>query len=490
MKFPMFPFIFIFLNFLFINFLFSQGWERRYRYCDSVSAMYTWGNRIVTQGNDEGFYIAGYGNKDAALIHVSSTGDSIWTKNFGNSDSNYYFSAFYFICGTMDGGQILAGDFAFNPNPGKVVRKKYIVKTDQNGDTLWTKFFNMENPSDWASPIQQTPDSSYVFAFSTADTSKPFLPRTTHLYKLKSNGDTIWTKKYGGNNYSLQLVTASQTTDGGCILSGNYYINGSGSNFHPFFLLKTDANGDSLWTKIYGGGTQTFTPNSIVQTSDSGFAIAGNSFDSIFANFNNDINIFLLRTDKQGDSLWTKNFGGSSYDEGASIVNTTDNGFVITGTTCSFGDTLGDMFLLKTNSNGDSIWFKTYGDTLDEYASSLIQTNDGEFLIAGFVNWNCGDIFLVKTDSLGSVSNGSLSINKNKFSVFPNPTSGKFTVSMGSQKAKSFSVVVYNLFGEIILEKEIIGRESEFNLSNQLAGIYFLKFESDGKRFVKKIIKE
>ena len=163
--------------------------------------------------------------------------------------------------------------------------------------------------------------------------------------------DTLWTKTYGGIEYDWGF-SVQQTDDGGYIIGGAIYSFGSISG--DVWLLKTDANGDTVWTKIYGGAG-TDEGQCVQQTTDSGYIIVGwtESFGA------GAWDVWLLKTDADGDTLWTKTYGGIFVDYGYSVQQTNDGGYIIVGWTKSFGAGDYDVYLVKTDVDGDTLWTKT-----------------------------------------------------------------------------------------------------------------------------------
>ena len=200
-----------------------------------------------------------------------------------------------------------------------------------------------------------------------------------------------WEKTIGGigSDYGISI---QQTNDGGYIITG--FSDSFGEPNRNVYLIKTDPNGDSLWQKTFGGIGNDYG-YSVQQTTDSGFIITG--FTDSFGD--GDWDIYLIRTDPNGNCLWEKTFGGSNFDAAYSLQQTTDGGFIIVGATYSFGAEFGDVYLIKTDPNGNLIWQKTFGGSNDDKGYSVQQTTDGGFIIAGdTLSFGAGsmDVYLIK----------------------------------------------------------------------------------------------
>jgi len=360
----------------------GQGWEKTFGgtgddYGYSVQQT-TDGGYIIT-GTTESF---GNGGSDVYLIKTDVNGDSLWTKTFGGIDSDRGHS----IQQTTDGGYIITGSTTSFGNGGFDV---YLIKTDGSGNEQWTKTFGGTNGDEGFS-VQQTTGGGYIITGYTVS----FLgSRDVYLIKTDGKFDSLWTKTFGGTDHTVGGRSVQQTTDGGFIITGH-------KNF-IVYLMKTDGNGDSLWTKTFGGiGDWGF---SVQQTTDGGYIITGNI--TSFGNGGSDV--YLIKTDGNGDSLWTKTFGGIGDDYGFSIQQTTDGGYIITGSTISFGNGGYDVYLIKTDGNGDSLWTKTFGGIGDDWGFSVQQTTDGGYIITGdtesFGN-GYKDVYLIKTDGNGNIT--------------------------------------------------------------------------------------
>ena len=211
-------------------------------------------------------------------------------------------------------------------------------------------------------------------------------------------------RTYGGTkNDGAQSV--APTSDGGFAVAGYTGSFGVGADF---WILKADAKGNvgpafpGTWQKLYRGGGNEFA-NSIVQTSDGGFAVAG--WTDSFGAGNGDY--YVLRLDASGNILWKKTFGGASYEEARSIVQTSDGGFALAGFTYSFGAGGWDYWVLKLDASGAVQWQKTFGAASDDFAYSIAPASDGGFAVAGYsYSFGAGDpdFWILKLNSLGGVA--------------------------------------------------------------------------------------
>jgi hypothetical protein len=164
-------------------------------------------------------------------------------------------------------------------------------------------------------------------------------------------------------------------------------------------LVRTDANGNMLWNKTYGG-TNDNLGYSVVETADGGYAIAGSTYSFGAGK----VDVYLVRTDSAGNMLWNKTYGGTNEDAGCSVVETADGGYAIAGSTNSSGAGAHDFWLVKTDSAGNEQWNKTHGGIDYDYGWSVVQTADGGYAIAGYTNSSGAgnfDVLLVKTDENG-----------------------------------------------------------------------------------------
>ena len=301
----------------------------------------------------------------------------LWEKTYGGTGTDWGYS----VRQTFDGGYVIAGrTYSFGAGNWDF----YLIKTDVNGDTLWTKTYGGTN-IDIAYSVKQTSDSGYIIVGYTTSFGQG--GKDVYLVRANKSGDTLWTKTYGGG-YADRGSSVQQTIDGGYIITGYTSSSRMQSSF-DVYLIKTATNGDTVWTKTFGG-TEHDEAYSVQQTLDGGYIITG--YTRSFGAGHSDV--YLIKTDALGDTLWTRTYGGTDLDVGNSVQQTLDGGYIITGYTSSFGAGDHGICLIKTDTFGDTLWTSTYGGTFEDVGREVRQTSDSAYIITGNV---FRDVFLIKT---------------------------------------------------------------------------------------------
>jgi hypothetical protein len=242
----------------------------------------------------------------------------------------------------------------------------------------------------------QTSDGGYAIAGAT----KTFGAGGYDVYvvKLDAKGNLQWTKTIGGPDRE-EGNSLIQTSDGGYAIAGNTRSFGAGGT--DVYVVKLDAKGNLQWTKTIGGpGTE--EGRSLIQTSDGGYAIAG--YTTSFGAGKPDV--YVVKLDAEGNLQWTKTIGGPELDAGLSLTQTSDGGYAIAGPTSSFGTGGTDVYVVKLDANGNLQWTKTIGGKNDDAGLFLIQTSDGGYAIAGgTISFGVGepDVYVVKLDANGNL---------------------------------------------------------------------------------------
>ncbi|HKR04011.1 MAG TPA: T9SS type A sorting domain-containing protein [Bacteroidia bacterium] len=333
--------------------------------------------------SDKGYILAGQNS----LVKTDSSGSVKW--------AIYYNLVFLqSVRQTFDGGYIACGMSLGSNNEQDYT----VIRTDSIGDTLWTRSYGGAL-DDWAYAIENTQDTAYIISGSSQSFSGAY------TIKINDNGDTLWTKTF----VNVFARSIKPTSDGNFIIAAAGQVAG---NSGDAFLIKINQNGDTLWTRSYGN-TLDETGFDVIQTSDDGYAVIGatNSYPNAGA-----MDLYLLKTDSLGNFDWSKTYGSVYVDEGYALRQTSDDGFILAGRMQGYnggGGNCGvigpcyDVYLIRTDNTGDTLWTKMYGGNNLDWAYSLELTSDGGFLVTGQTeSFNLGFLplcaYLIKADSSGN----------------------------------------------------------------------------------------
>jgi uncharacterized delta-60 repeat protein len=385
-------------------------WQKSLGGSDNDRAYY------VQQTTDGGYIIAGYshsndgdvsgnhGGPDYWIVKLTSTVEIDWQKSLGGSGEDWAYS----IQQTTDGGYIIAGSSV--SNDGDVSGNHgfsdyWIVKLTSTGDADWQKSLGGSG-HDVAHFIQQTTDGGYIIAGHSnsydGDVSGQHGKYDYWIVKLTSTGELEWQKSLGGSDsdyaYSIQ-----QTTDGGYIIAGysqsiDGVISGEHGNY-DYWIVKLTSTGEIDWQKALGGSDGDYA-YSIQQTTDGGYIVAGSSTSDngdVSGNHGNS-DSWIVKLTSTGEIDWQKSLGGSDSDAASSIQQTTDGGYIVAGSSTSDdGDVSGnhgdfDYWIVKLTSTGEIDWQKSLGGSDSDAASSIQQTTDGGYIVAGSSTSDDGDV--------------------------------------------------------------------------------------------------
>jgi len=309
-----------------------------------------------------------------------------WSQTFGGSDHDTGYS----VAQTSDGGYIITGDTS---SYGAGLNDVYLIKTDANGNEEWYQTFG-GTEQDYGKSVAQTDDSGYIitgYTFSFASYCD------VYLIKTDASGNEEWSQTFGGSGANMGYSVAV-CSDGGYVIAATTSCYGAGS--YDAWLIKTDADGIQEWSRTFGTTNDDYG-RSAIQTSDGGYVITGYTFSY----GDGSANAWLIKTDTSGNEEWNEIFGGVSGDYGESVAQTSDGGYVIAGNSYSFGGT-GQVYLVKADASGNEVWSNTFGG---EYASdaghSVAVAPDGGYIIAGTTysyGPGYGKMWLVKTDASGN----------------------------------------------------------------------------------------
>jgi hypothetical protein len=363
------------------------------------------------------------GNYDIYLIKMDGNFNIQWRKRFYTSQD-----VSVNLQPTSDGGYILGGTIGAGSSTDVL-----LVKIDANGNIQWAKRYGWSN-FDLTWRARQTSDGGYIIAGLTNSFGNY---RDPFLLKVDANGNVQWVKRYyiTGNDWFNNVI---QTPDGGYIVGGTY----KGETWSSEILLvKTDANGNVQWAKLYGNyGSLGRDEGSLgIKTSDGGYILGG--FTDSFGAGTYDW--LIIKVSSTGAVQWAKTYGGLDWDLYPGAIQTSDGGFAIFGSTESFGSGSSDFMIIKTDAYGNPQWAKTYGGTAGDGSYGINQTSDGGFVFAGGTGSfgvGGGDVFFVRTDANGNI--GSCPIVQN---VSPSVTSPSINVTNISVSTYSPTISVSNV---------------------------------------------
>jgi hypothetical protein len=468
---------------------------------------------IAKQTSDGGYIATGtntyLSDREIFLVKLTSGGAIVWKKKFGGT-----YQDARDVQQTSDGGYIICGSCSTS------VSAMYMIKTNATGDTTWTRSYRgASGASDtYGYTIQQTSDGGYIlcgyggFGGTYNDAV---------LIKTDASGNLQWSKGYGTTNDDYAYY-AQPTSDGGYILVGK-------SGF-DLYIAKVTSTGTLSWTKAFGG-TGFEEGHCIRQTSDGGYIAIGTTESYAVGQYD----IFVVKITSSGSLTWSKVYGTSSEDEGWSVKQTTDGGYIMSGNVGYI-----DCFVMKTNSIGDTAWTRTYGSGLDDQSYNIIQTTDGGYLSSGRTNsfgGNGYELYLVKMDANGntgcyqsqraitvsSVTPASttpflsmspvavplpyttivssptfldsaiclhIGINElepgHELIISPNPFTKKLHIGETSAKGE---IVIYSMEGREIMRRRTDEGETVINAEELSAGVYIYRYTEENKYANGKLVK-
>lgn len=425
-------------------------------------------------------------------IALNSEGDSIWSRAFIGGWRDVCSSA---LSLPDEGNVILAGNVE---GIGAGESDVWLVKASAAGDSLWSRTYGGVG-ADRCESITRTSSGNYLLGGSTR--SFGVAGRDFYVLLVDQLGDTLWTRTFGGGNPTDFGVVrddvcgyVGETSSGDFLLVGNSYPFGPGQ--WDYWILKISQTGDSLWSRAYGGTATDYCISGCI-TNDDGCILVG--YTTSFGN-QDDGDVFVLRVDSNGDSLWSRVFAWERGEVGNSVKQLEDGGFIIGGYTYSFGAGSDDPFLLRLDENGDSLWCGTYGNVLSDICEDVIINEDDGYTFVGSRATGIGtnrNFLVVRTQNdpvLASIKpNSTPSAFQSRMDIFPNP----FNQSVRIDFAMPFSVVasisIFDLLGrkvdQLISGNMTAGHHSiTWNCSTCSNGVYLIVMDTPKFRSVRKAL--
>jgi dipeptidyl aminopeptidase/acylaminoacyl peptidase len=356
----------------------------------------------VEQTSDGGYIVAGrtasfgHGSTDGWLIRTDSWGGEVWedTKVFGGPGAD----RFEAVEQTSDGGYIAAGTFSSYSSHGNGGFDAWLVKTDSDGNEMWQKYYGGSGHDGEIADVQQTSDGGYVMVGETNSFGAGDFD--IWVVRTEADGNVRWGKSFGGQ-YMDVGYSVRQTSDGGYIVSGmkgyNYYH--EQLTKADLWLIKLDSEGNEEWNRAFGdSGASGYSYGSCVrQTADGGYIVAGGKG----VNGTGVDQLWLIKTDNSGNKEWAQEYGGSNAEIGNWVQQTSDGGYIVSGSTRSYGAGDYDIWLIETDGCGYQVWDNplTFGGSGSDIGQTVKQTTDGGYIVTGrtqsFGNGS-DDVWLIK----------------------------------------------------------------------------------------------
>jgi len=338
---------------------------------------------------------------DMYVFRLDMAGQKVWRKQFGRSDRDWGAWGVQ----TTDGGYIVIGTITVDAGN---TRNFFVNKLDTGGNVQWSKEYGASGGFEYGRCIEQTADGGYIIAGESDVINQTWPLNETDLlvYKVEADGKKEWRKNFGGTK-SEYRPTVFQTADGGYLLAGSTSSYTHGTNDSDFVIYKINSAGLKEWRRNYGGIYGEGPGACISPTSDGGFVLIGGTSSYVHGVPGSDSDFLVYKFAANGGKQWRKNFGGSASDSGKSIQQTADGGYIIAGYTQSYVHGTGsdyDFLVYKLDASGNKLWRKNFGGINEDKATSIRQTADGGYIVAGSTQsyiHSYEDMLVYKLDAAG-----------------------------------------------------------------------------------------
>ncbi len=416
----------------------------------------------------------GSGSSDFYFLVLDTGGQISVDKTYGWQHHDHFRSII--PTGT---GYCLLGD-AWDYGPGRL--DIYMLKTDKSGCSQ-EGFFYGTMKRDNGFDILQTDDEGFlILGHSRLENPKGDI----YLLKIDKNGNEQWHRSFwdeGGNDYAFQIVKSSQND--GYVFVGSKF--GFFDDIHADFqthdadilLIKVDEQGNLVWKKTYGKSEHDFGYG-VCNAPDGGYFVIGSSQSY----GNGSFDMILIKTDDQGNQEWIKSFGGTGYEYGKSVAVSNNNNLYLAGTTESFGtEGSADVFVVKTDLEGNEIWHVSVGGSGNDFGEDIMTLPQGGCALVGSTHSftaQASDIYFLKltkegyVDIFQDINPG----NANSAAFYPNPMRCEGTFEMPGV-TNSYTVSLFDISGRKVFEKTGNGETFVIHKEGLSAGTYIYRIVSN-----------
>lgn len=376
------------------------------------------GNSII-KTDDGGFFITGYTSDpelsdsatDLYCVRLDDEGKLIWARSVGGESWDYGFSGIQ----TSDGGFLAVGA---TQSYGTFVHDVYVVRFNADGDILWTQVIDGagDDRNDRAHSVVETYDGGFAIAGYSYVEGGWY--QNAWVIKLDNSGNIVWTRMVGGNSGDV-AEDIIETNDQGLLVVGGTASYGPGRS--SVYVFKLDESGDLLWTRTIGGEKDDYAYG-VAETPDGDFVVVGltHSYGAGLAGDLDASDAYIIKFNAEGDSLWTRTVGGFNYERLDDVIITSDGYILAAGETMTFGGSNMDAYVIKMDMQGDVLWTCALGSNGVHMAFSLVEVEPEKYIVTGrthhssysrdiFVAWFDDEcISCCKVGSGGEINSGGV----------------------------------------------------------------------------------
>ena len=422
---------------------------------------------------------------NAWIARVGENGETTWTWLYNGEAEDEFITALPLPDGCLAAGHTMS--------IGAGGSDQWLVRFNDVGDTLWTRNWGGWN-TEQTNFLMPTNDGGSLLIGSTTSFSP--LGQQVTLWRNNDQGDSLWLRVYGDDE-PQEATDIVAVPDGGWLLSCVAYFH-FGYSVDDIWLLRVDENGNEIWSKYYGSPNNEVIAK-IMPLADGGWLLAGTAHP----NGPQDPDFYLLRVDANGDSLWGRTYGTLASEWDLSAIVTPDSGCLLAGSVYFAGTENSNWWILKTDADGDSQWSMIFGDSLSgDFVRSLALTPEGNYLIVGESHVGAVGYTDVGVMCLEGPSTGIIPAPFSQPFCFmlqkphPNPFNPATALSYQLPASSFVSLRVYDIAGKLVQTlvngwRDAGSHEATFDGSNLTSGVYIYRliagdFAASGKMVLMK----
>lgn len=478
--------------------------------------------------SDNGDISFSHGNSDAWIIKIDSTGNILWEKTYGGTNGEFWRRIFpapgncYYLLGASGSWD---GDISFDPYPGS--NDLWIAKIDNMGNLIWEKIIG-GGMIDMVETGTLTNDGGVVvFGWTGSedgDIAVNYGMYDMWMVKLNSDGEIVWEKSYGTDDFDYGQAIIS-TSDGGFLIGGASTIgNGGNLTCEPFnynaeaILVKLDSVGNIQWQQCYGGSEHDGIWG-LLELVD-GYVLVGygssNDGDLLGSGWHGEGDIWVIRVDFFGNIIWQQCYGGSGVESAKNILQTDDEGFVIWGSTQSQNGNITnnhsiseydyDIWFFKISNEGELLAQNCFGGEGNDFLEfGVVKKSNNNFVLAGKTNYgpsfdvactphggqNDKDFWVFEINDTATSIETKPDANP-EIKVYPNPATDYVIIEVESSQLKvhssTSSIKLIDVFGQEVTTIPIVSEKTVFDCRPLESGIYFYLVEVDLENYSGKIV--